>query len=187
MFNVNHNEHINLLRPANLPSGGVWADLGAGSGAFTLALRELIGPEAEIYAVDKDHRRLAELEREYNFRFRDSSHLHLLAADFSQPLDIATNSAQHPPQFDGILMANSLHFFKDKDIILRRVYSYLKPGGSLLVVEYNVDTGNIWVPHPFSFDTWVKLAPRAGFSKPRLLSTRPSSFLHGFYSAIAYK
>ena len=50
---MNHTDHINLLRPANLSQGGVWADFGAGSGAFTLALRELIGANAVIYAVDK--------------------------------------------------------------------------------------------------------------------------------------
>jgi ubiquinone/menaquinone biosynthesis C-methylase UbiE len=184
---VNHNDHVNLLRPANLPSGGRWADLGAGSGAFTLALRELIGPEAEIVAVDKDRSRLAELEREYRTRFADLSHLHILAVDFSQALGNATDSAQRLSYLDGILMANSLHFFKDKETILRHVVSFLKPGGTLLVVEYNVDVGNPWVPYPFSFESWLKLAPRAGFCEPRRLATRPSSFLHGFYSAITYK
>ena len=176
---MNHNDHVDLLRLTNLPSGGTWADFGAGSGAFTLALRELVGPEAEIYAVDKDRSRLAELEREYRARFHDSAHLHILPADFSRNLNI--------PLLDGVLMANSLHFFRDKETILRHVHSLLKPGGALLLVEYNVDAGNLWVPHPFSFETWLKLAPRAGFSEPRLLATRPSSFLYGFYSAITYK
>jgi ubiquinone/menaquinone biosynthesis C-methylase UbiE len=176
---MNHNDHVNLLRPANLPPGGIWADFGAGAGAFTLALRELIGVEAEIYAVDKDWGRLAELGREYCTRFGDASQLHVLPADFSRALDL--------PALDGIVMANSLHFFRDKDAILRHVHACLKPGGALLLVEYNVDTGNLWVPYPFSFATWLKLAPRAGFSLPRLLATHVSSFLHGFYSAIAYK
>jgi precorrin-6B methylase 2 len=51
---MNHNDHVNLLRPANLPQSGTYADFGAGSGAFTLALRELVGLEAVIYAVDMD-------------------------------------------------------------------------------------------------------------------------------------
>src|SRR5512133_388199 len=86
IFSMKHNEHVDLLRPAHLPSGGTWADFGAGSGAFTLALREFIGPDAEIYAVDKDRSRLAELERDYHIHFGDISHLHLLAADFSRDL-----------------------------------------------------------------------------------------------------
>ena len=44
---MDHSDHVNLLRNGVLP-GGVWADLGAGSGAFTLALAELAGPETTI-------------------------------------------------------------------------------------------------------------------------------------------
>jgi precorrin-6B methylase 2 len=60
---MDHSDHVNLLRPANLPFGGTWADFGAGTGAFTLALRELVGPHANIYAVDKDQRGCRELEK----------------------------------------------------------------------------------------------------------------------------
>ena len=84
-------------------------------------------------------------------------------------------------------MANSLHFFKDKEKILRHVREFLKPNGTLIIVEYNVDSGNMWVPHPLTFETYRTLAPRAGFSKPRLLAKAPSRFLKEFYSAIAYR
>jgi len=81
-------------------------------------------------------------------------------------------------------MANSLHFFWNKEKVLRHVATFLKPGGMLLLVEYNVDRGNPWVPHPLSFETFHELAPRAGFSKPRLLAKHPSGFLREFYSAL---
>jgi hypothetical protein len=84
-------------------------------------------------------------------------------------------------------MANSLHFFRDKEKILRHVHGLLKPNGILLLVEYNVDSGNMWVPHPLSFETYQALAPRAGFSEPRLLAKAPSRFLREFYSAAAYR
>jgi len=174
-----HEDHVYLLRPANLNPGGIWADLGAGSGAFTLALRELIGPDAMIYAVDKDRARLNELEEAYRLRFGASKNLHVLATDFSRSFDL--------PPLDGILMANSLHFFKDKEKILRHVRSFLKPNGILLPVEYNVDTGNPWVPHPLSFESFRALAPSAGFSEPHLLAKRPSSFLKEFYSAVSIR
>ncbi len=176
---MNHSDHVNLLRPANLPPGGVWADLGAGAGAFTLALRELAGPQVEIHAVDRDGSRLEELERLWRERFGDDARLHLMQADFTRPLEL--------PVLDGMLMANSLHFFKDKEKVLRQIGTLLKPGGRLLLVEYDTDGGNIWVPHPLSFATWRGLAPRAGFTEPRLLATRPSSFLRGFYSAVAFR
>jgi hypothetical protein len=56
-----------------------------------------------------------------------------------------------------------------------------------LLVEYNVDSGNPWVPHPLSFETYRSLAPRAGFSEPRLLGTVPSRFLREIYSALVYR
>ena len=174
---MNHSDHVDLLKPAALPRGGTWADLGAGTGAFTLALRELIGQEADIHAVDKDRVSLDTLAQRYRGRFGTRDRLRTLQADFSAPLQL--------PPLDGVLMANSLHFFKDKAGILQRVGDMLKPSGTLLLVEYNVDRGNPWVPYPLSFQTFRSLAPTAGFSEPRLLATHPSSFLRQFYSAMA--
>jgi len=184
---MNHNDHVNLLKPANLNQGGTWADFGAGSGAFTLALRELIGFHASIYAVDKDRRALNDLEKAHRTEFGTSQNLHTVRADFTGALSVSTSSTQRLPPLDGIVMANSLHFFKDKEKVLHHVRSFLKMNGALLLVEYNVDSGNLWVPYPLSFETFCSLAPRAGFSEPSLLAKIPSRFLKEFYSAVAYR
>jgi ubiquinone/menaquinone biosynthesis C-methylase UbiE len=176
---MNHTDHVNLLRPAKLSAGGSWADLGAGSGAFTLALRELVGPTAQIYAVDKDRRSLNDLEKEFRGRFGKTDQLHIIQEDISRPLDL--------PLLDGLVMANSLHYFKDKEKILRHVGAFLKPQGTLLLIEYNVDSGNPWVPYPLSFTTFHALALRMGFTEPQLLGTHPSRFLREFYSAATYR
>ncbi len=174
---MDHNDHVNLLRPADLKLGGSWTDLGAGSGAFTFALRELIGASASIHAVDKDRNNLNRLKEDYEIRFGNSENLKIIAGDFSRAL------ATPLPLLDGIVMANSLHYFKDRMKILQHVRSLLKPNGLLLVVEYNVDAGNLWVPYPFSFETFKKLAAQSGFGEPRMLAKHPSSFLREFYSA----
>src|ERR1041385_235718 len=122
---MDHTDHVNLLRPANLQPSGVWADFGAGSGAFTLALRELVGPHAEIYAVDKDRKGFNELEKAHRERFTTAQNIHSMRADFSGMLSL--------PPLDGIVMANSLHYFKDKEKILRHVRSFLKMNGVLLL------------------------------------------------------
>ena len=176
---MDHNDHVNLLRPAELPKGGVYADFGAGSGAFTLALRELIGLHADIYVVDKDQRALHDLEKAHRTEFGTSQNVHAMRADFTRALAL--------PPLDGIVMANSLHFFKDKEKVLHHIRSFLKLHGVFLLVEYNVDSGNLWVPHPLSFETYQTLAPRAGFTEPRLLAKAPSRFLREFYSAAAYR
>ncbi len=176
---MDHSDHVNLLRPANLPTGGVWADFGAGSGAFTLALRELVGSQAEIHAIDKDGGALNELQRNYAARFGSRENLHVVHGVFWKGFDL--------PPLDGILMANSLHYVTHKVRLLEQLRGYLKPGGAFLLVEYNVDSGNLWVPYPLSFETWKALAPQAGFSVPRRLATHPSRFLREFYSAVCHR
>ena len=82
-------------------------------------------------------------------------------------------------------MANSLHFVKDKHPVLELVRGYLKPGGTFVLVEYDADRGNVWVPHPISYTTWLAVAPRAGFSGTRLLGRVPSRFLGSIYSSVS--
>lgn len=176
---MDHTDHVNLLHPASLDKGGSWADLGAGSGAFTFALRELIGPTSTIYAVDKDRASLDSLKSEYRSRFENDENLHIQVGDFSQTSNL--------PLLDGILAANSLHYFKDRVKVLQHIKSFLKPNGKLIVIEYNVDSGNPWVPYPFSFGSFGKLALQAGFTEPQLLATNPSRFLREFYSALTFK
>jgi ubiquinone/menaquinone biosynthesis C-methylase UbiE len=176
---MDHSDHLSLLKPADLPQGGIWADLGAGTGAFTLALSEIIGLSAEIYAVDRDQGALTKLIQSHRARFGTSQNVHTVKGDFTGTLSL--------PPLDGILMANSLHFYREKEKVLRHIRSFLKWSGRLLLVEYNVDSGNPWVPHPLSFDTFYSLATRIGFSGPQLLAKVPSRFLREFYSAITYR
>ena len=173
---MNHADHVRLLQDGIPGPGGVWADLGAGDGAFTLALAELVGPGATLYAVDRERHALRRLADAMQARF-PSVALHTLTADFTQPLPL--------PPLDGLLMANALHFVRDKLPVLRLLRQQLQPAGHLLLVEYDTDRGNRWVPYPLSLDTWQALAARAGFSETRLLATHPSRFLGRFYSAVS--
>ena len=86
-------------------------------------------------------------------------------------------------------MANALHFQKhaDKDTVLQKILAHLRPGGRLILVEYNVDSGNMWVPYPLSYPTWETIAARNGFVSTRLLATVPSRFLGEIYSALSFK
>jgi ubiquinone/menaquinone biosynthesis C-methylase UbiE len=173
---MNHQDHVYLLRKGIPNPGGTWADLGSGRGAFTLALADLIGPTGTIYSIDRDSSALRDQERAMRTQF-PSNTVHYLNADFTQRLDL--------PALDGVVMANSLHFLRKKDSTLQLVRSYLRPEGRLLLVEYDTDRGNMWVPYPLSYPTWEALARQNGFTRTQLLATVPSRFFGGMYSAMS--
>jgi SAM-dependent methyltransferase len=91
------------------------------------------------------------------------------------------------PPLDGIVMANSFHFERDKLAVLRLVRGYLRPAGRLVLVEYDTDHGNPWVPFPLSFGTWATLAAEAGFRETGRLASVPSRFLGSIYSALSLR
>jgi len=171
---VKSGDLIALLHDGVPAIGGRWGDLGAGEGAFTLALAELLGSGAHITAVDRDAGALLRLRDEVGRRY-PATGLQILTADFTRPLALTG--------LDGIVMANSLHFVRNKAPVLASVREMLRPGGTLLIVEYGADRGNPWVPHPFSYPSWERLAAEAGFESTRLLKTIPSRFLGTLYSA----
>ena len=177
---MNHADHLFLLKNGIRSPAGVWAEFGSGGGAFTRALVELTRPGALIYSVDRDKQALnrqAIVIRE-RFHSRETGIIYL-HADYTAPLEL--------PALDGVLMANSLHFQENKLPLLKKIFDYLRPGGCMLLVEYNCDRGNNWVPFPLSFDTWHHLAPQAGFRDTRLLAKVPSSFMGEIYSAQSCK
>jgi SAM-dependent methyltransferase len=173
---MNHKDHVDLLRAGVGSPNGIWSDLGCGTGAFTLALAELLDPTVTIYAIDTDQLALSELRKRAVAR-SPGHDIRTMLADFTQPLDL--------PPLDGVVMANSLHFRKEKEAIVRAVRSLLKPEGRLILIEYNVDRGNPWVPFPLSFETWRELAARCGFAATEKLVSKPSSFLREIYSALS--
>lgn len=175
---MDHADHVALIREGVPTPGGVWADFGSGSGAFTLALAELIGSHATLYSIDQKATALRRQQTAVQANF-PKLQVHYLTANFSQPLDL--------PPLDGVVMANALHFERHKDTVLQHLFNYLQPHGRFILVEYNVDQGNLWVPHPLSFTTWQQLARKHGFVQTRLLATRPSSFLREIYAAVSLK
>jgi ubiquinone/menaquinone biosynthesis C-methylase UbiE len=175
---VNHADHVQLLEHGiDRDSGGVWVDFGAGSGAFTLALRDIAGPDTAIIAIDRDRASLQMLRATMD-RLFPGTRLRLLEADMAGALTL--------PNLDGIVAANAIHFVPvpDQTALLRWWRSYLKPEGRLIVVEYDADSGNRWAPYPLSYAAFRDTARTAGFTDPVLLGSRPSRWLGRIYSAL---
>jgi len=177
---MDHADHVRLLERGIVPRGGTWGDFGSGRGAFTMAIAEFIGPQGTIYSVDKSQAALQDQARAMQRRFPDQQpKIHYLHGDYRRPLSL--------PALDGVVMANSIHFHDDKIAILKSIHGYLRPHGGLILVEYNTDRGNTWVPFPISYEAWRLLADQSGFERTNLLARVPSSFLGEIYSAVSYK
>jgi SAM-dependent methyltransferase len=172
-------EAVDLLREAVGKSAGNWADLGAGTGTFTLALAELLGGGAgnTIYAVDDDAgavRALGELPAVGGTRIVP------IKADFTRPLELPSLGGGRK-LLDGILMANALHFVRDASGVLSRLAQTVRTGGRVIVVEYDQRRASRWVPHPIPASSWPTLAAAAGLFDATITATRPS-----MYSGILY-
>jgi SAM-dependent methyltransferase len=173
---MDHADHVELLRLGLDRPGGVWADVGAGTGAFTLALADMLGPGATIHVIDRDGRALAENAARLASAF-PQTHLVPHRADFTAGLPLDDGS------LDGVVMSNSLHFVRDKPPTLRRIIAAIRPGGSFLIVEYDADRGNPWVPWPVSYMRWAALAGEVGLTETRRVGRVPSRFLGAIYAA----
>jgi ubiquinone/menaquinone biosynthesis C-methylase UbiE len=172
-------EAVDLLRDAVGESGGVWADLGAGTGTFTLALAELLAPGSAIYAVDQDTsavRALRELPA------GGATRIVPVEGDFTRPLELPGLGSV---PLDGILLANALHFVRDATGVLTQLVQTLRSGGRVVVVEYDQRRASPWVPHPIRAERWPALAAASGLIDATITATRPSMYSGILYVGVA--
>lgn len=156
---------VDLIRGGVARPGDVWADLGAGTGNFTWALAELLGPSATIHALDRDLRAVDAQRRRLK---TDPPQATVLPrrADVLRPLEL--------PLLDGVLLANLLHFVRNQVGLLRQLRAVLRLGGTLLVVEYEQAFPLPWVPYPLPFARLATLVMEAGFAPAMQIGMRRS-------------
>lgn len=80
-----------------------------------------------------------------------------------------------------------MHYVKDQVWFLKTLQKYLKPSGRLVLVEYNADRGNMWVPYRVSYRKLAKIAEETGYKNTTFISSVPSDFLNEIYSAVTFK
>ena len=162
---------IQLINSNRLKGTGPqqWADLGSGNGIFSKALLRLLPADSSIYALDK--RPTIFQEKQIKFVQQDFE---------NDPLSL--------PPLHGLIMANALHFVQNKILLLQKVRNCLLPGGIFVLVEYNTDVANRYVPYPISFDSAVTLFKEAGFGMLEKISEYPSVYQRaGMYGAQGIK
>jgi ubiquinone/menaquinone biosynthesis C-methylase UbiE len=132
-----------------------WFDLGCGGGLFSEALIGLLSEGSLIYSIDKQPTTL------------NKKRIKFLQLDFvcDRLPEVSVN---------GVLMANSLHYVEDKLQVLAKIKKHLLPNGVFLLVEYDIETANRWVPYPTSFLSAKDLFRKAGFDTGHKITERPS-------------
>ena len=110
--------------------GSTVADIGAGSGYYTLKLAALVGPQGRVYAndiqsgmLDIVRRRLA-TER---------------ISNVAVVLGTATDPALPRAAVDLALLVDVYHEFSEPQAMLRRIREALKPDGRLVLLEYRAE------------------------------------------------
>jgi len=176
---MNTREAVALIEQAVPGSAATWADLGAGDGTFTRALVQILGKDAKVFAVDRDPRALASLGR---WAAREGANVVTVDADFTRPFDLPGLDGA---TLDGLLLANALHFVRDAGAVLGRLVARLRPGGRVVIVEYDRRAPNRWVPYPINSERLPAIAAEAGLSPPVITATRPSAYGGLLYVAAA--
>jgi len=105
-----------------------------------------------------------------------------VVADMTRPFDLPGLEGR---LLDGMLLANALHFVPESKQVLARLAPLVRPGGRVVIVEYDRSRASRWVPHPLPPARLPELARSAGLSLPVLTATRPSAFGGTLYAAAA--
>jgi trans-aconitate methyltransferase len=137
-----------------------WADLGCGDGTFTVALAEVLALGSVIHAIDRDRLALKRIPSHHH-----DVRIHTHVGDFMEPWSFGS--------VDGILMANSLHYVANQEAFVRTCESSMTSPRRILIVEYDTNKANAWVPYPVSRARLAELFSGYSF---RSLGSRPSRY-----------
>ena len=125
------------IKQLNLDKGMIIADLGSGSGFYTVEAAKIVGSEGRVYAVDVQKDLLdkikhsAELEGVYN--------IEVIWGD----LDKIGGSKLSNMSVDVVIVSNILFQLEERDNFLSEIKRILKPNGRVLVVDWTDSFGGL--------------------------------------------
>ncbi len=107
--------------------GSVVADIGSGSGFLTLLMSKKVGPTGKVLAVDINPALLQEVARR-----AQASRL----ANIETRVAVQDQSPLDPDSVDLVLICDTYHHFEKPHSTLLSLLAALKPGGELLLVDF---------------------------------------------------
>jgi len=148
-----------------------WMDLGCGNGTFTTALATMLAPGSHIVGVDKQ-------AQQFEKTIGNQVTVEFLQADFELiSFDMFA--------LDGVLLANSLHYVKDKESLIKRIEKCFATHRRFLIVRNDTLRSNPLVAYPIDFNSLKTMFSALGYQVWKL-GERPSLYGAGnLYGAIA--
>jgi ubiquinone/menaquinone biosynthesis C-methylase UbiE len=147
-----------VIQALKLEEGHIVADIGAGSGYFTLRLTQAVGSEGMVYAVDTASGMLHHLRQ--RLREEGISNVRTMKVPPHDPLLVDGS-------IDVAFVCNTYHHIEDREVYLRKIRKALKPDGRIIIIEFNKE-GDIPVGPPsqmrLSKDSVRKELQAAGLS-----------------------
>jgi ubiquinone/menaquinone biosynthesis C-methylase UbiE len=152
-----------IMDAMGIADGSVVADIGAGSGWFTIRLARRVGPQGLVYAEDVQKEMLTAISRRVG---REG------LANVKPVLGLKNDPRLPAQSLDAALMVDAYHEMENRVAVLSSLARALKPQGRIGVVDFKLDgTG----PGPsaeerVSPDVVVRDAKEAGL---RLIRNEP--------------
>ncbi len=165
-----------LVRELYLKPGERAADIGCGTGVYTIALAKEVGAMGQVYAVDVHRDALHTLAGTLDKR--GIINVEMIWADVEKQISIDAYS------LDAVVMSNILFQLDSIDKALSLISKLIKPEGQLLIVEWSDSHGGIG-PHPSHVvqeEQAISLVQAHGF---RLLKRLPAGDYHYAFLAIS--
>ncbi len=115
-----------LLELMDIQPAETVADLGCGTGYFTLKLVEQVGPDGKVIALDNDVAKLNRLRL-----LKRYGSLEQLEIVQNKPDDLKVKASS----LDKIVILNAYHEFSDVETLLAQCKAALKPGGKVYIID----------------------------------------------------
>lgn len=131
---IQEEEPDRAIAALDIARGATVADVGAGSGYFTVRLSDAVGPDGRVYANDLQPEMLAMLES--RLERQKISNVTLVQGTTTDPRLPAES-------IDLILMVDVYHEFSQPQTMLRALRQSLKSGGRLVLLEYRKEDPSI--------------------------------------------
>ena len=152
-------------------SGDAIADIGAGTGYFSLPLAQAVGPQGKIYAVDAQEEMLSLLRQKLDEAALINVELIHAEADSTS---IPTSSCNL------FFIANVWHELDDHTAVLRESSRVFKAGGQVAILDWRTDVDPVTGPpleHRLDSSHAVALLRSAGFQDVKTASVGLYSWL----------